>query len=297
MPGAAIEKRMIDFISGKFSVLISTTIIENGIDIPLVNTLIVDRADLFGLSQLYQLRGRVGRSSRQAYAYFLVPPYTELTPLAKERLKALKEFSQLGSGFRLAARDLEIRGAGNLLGSQQHGYMAAVGFDYFMELLDQTIRELKGEKVEETKCELNLRVDIRIPEEYLPQINLRLNLYKRISSIENVAEIAKIREDIQDRYGPVPGSVENLLRYGAVKHLAQKIRVTAIDRIGSRLVLKFSPASLADLGGLTRVIKKYGGSLTPQGVLSLPLRPDSETALLDETVSILKELSDCNTMN
>jgi transcription-repair coupling factor (superfamily II helicase) len=172
-----------------------------------------------------------------------------------------------------------------------------VGFDYFMELLDQTIRELKGEKVEETKCELNLRVDIRIPEEYLPQINLRLNLYKRISSIENVAEIAKIREDIQDRYGPVPGSVENLLRYGAVKHLAQKIRVTAIDRIGSRLVLKFSPASLADLGGLTRVIKKYGGSLTPQGVLSLPLRPDSETALLDETVSILKELSDCNTMN
>jgi transcription-repair coupling factor (superfamily II helicase) len=288
MPGAAIEKRMIDFISGKFSVLISTTIIENGIDIPLVNTLIVDRADQFGLSQLYQLRGRVGRSSRQAYAYFLAPPYTELTPLAKERLKALKEFSQLGSGFRLAARDLEIRGA---------GYMAAVGFDYFMELLDQTIRELKGEKVEEAKCEINLRVDIRIPEEYLPQINLRLNLYKRISSVENVAEIEKIREEVQDRYGPVPGSVENLLRYGAVKHLAQKIRVAAIDRIGGRLVLKFSPASLADLGGLTRVIKKYGGSLTPQGVLSLPLRVDQEAALMDETVSVLKELSDCNIMN
>ena len=297
MPGAAIEKRMIDFISGKFNVLISTTIIENGIDIPLVNTLIVDRADLFGLSQLYQLRGRVGRSSRQAYAYFLVPPYTELTPLAKERLKALKEFSQLGSGFRLAARDLEIRGAGNLLGSQQHGYMAAVGFDYFMELLDQTIRELKGEKVEEAKCEINLRVDIRIPEEYLPQINLRLNLYKRISSVGNAAEIEKIREEIRDRYGPVPGSVENLLCYGAVKHLAQKIRIAAIDRIGGRLVLRFSPAGLADLGGLTRVIKKYGGSLTPQGVLSLPLRSAQEPALLDETVSVLKQLSECNIMN
>jgi len=296
-PAAAIEKRMIDFISGKFSVLISTTIIENGIDIPLVNTLIVDRADLFGLSQLYQLRGRVGRSSRQAYAYFLVPPYAELTPLAKERLKALKEFSQLGSGFRLAARDLEIRGAGNLLGSEQHGYMSAVGFDYFMELLDQTVRELKGEKIEETKCEINLHVDIRIPEGYLPQINLRLNLYKRISSIESAAEIAKIREEIQDRYGPVPGSVENLLRYGAVKHLAQKIRVASIDRIGGRLVLKFSPTSLADLGGLTRVIKKYGGSLTPQGVLSLPLRRDQESALLDETVSVLKELSEYYIMN
>ena len=297
MPGAAIEKRMIDFIGGKFNVLISTTIIENGIDIPLVNTLIVDRADLFGLSQLYQLRGRVGRSSRQAYAYFLVPPYTELTPLAKERLKALKEFSQLGSGFRLAARDLEIRGAGNLLGSQQHGYMAAVGFDYFMELLDQTIRELKGERIEEAKCEISLRVDIRIPEEYLPQINLRLNLYKRISSVEGLAEVEKIGEEIRDRYGPLPRSVENLLRYGAVKNLAQKIRVAAIDRVGGRLVFKFSPASLADLGGLTRVIKKYGGSLTPQGVLSLPLRLDEEPAVLEETVSVLKQLSECNIMN
>jgi transcription-repair coupling factor (superfamily II helicase) len=168
MPAAAVEKRMIDFIAGRSNVLISTTIIENGIDIPLVNTLVVDRADLFGLSQLYQLRGRVGRASRQAYAYFLVPPFAELTPLARERLKALKEFSELGSGFRLAAKDLEIRGAGNLLGSEQHGYMEAVGFDYFMELLNQTIQELKGEKEEEVKSEINLRVDIRIPEEYLP---------------------------------------------------------------------------------------------------------------------------------
>jgi len=151
MPAAAVEKRMIDFIGGRSNVLISTTIIENGIDIPLVNTLIVDRADTFGLSQLYQLRGRVGRASRQAYAYFLVPPLMELTPQARERLKALKEFSELGSGFRLAAKDLEIRGAGNLLGSEQHGYLEAVGFDYFMELLDQTIKELKGVKEEEVK--------------------------------------------------------------------------------------------------------------------------------------------------
>ncbi|MBN2265790.1 MAG: transcription-repair coupling factor, partial [Candidatus Aminicenantes bacterium] len=147
MPGPALERRMIDFVERRYDVLVSTTIIENGIDIPLVNTLIVDRADLYGLAQLYQLRGRVGRSARQAYAYFLVPPYLELTPTARERLKALKEFSELGSGFRLAARDLEIRGAGNLLGHRQHGAMEAVGFEYYMRLLDEAVRKLKGEPV------------------------------------------------------------------------------------------------------------------------------------------------------
>jgi len=297
MPAAAVEKRMIDFIGGRSNVLISTTIIENGIDIPLVNTLIVDRADTFGLSQLYQLRGRVGRASRQAYAYFLVPPFTELTPQARERLKALKEFSELGSGFRLAAKDLEIRGAGNLLGSEQHGYMEAVGFDYFMELLDQTIKELKGVKEEEVKSEINLRVDIRIPEEYLPQINLRLNLYKRVSSVESLAEIDKIREEVRDRFGPLPDSVESLLRYGAVKHLAQKVKIKAIDRIGSRLILRFHHASLADLSGLTRVLKKYRGSLTPQGVLTLPVGPEAGSPVLDETVSVLNELYGYNIMN
>jgi len=297
MPPAAVEKRMIEFVSGRSNVLISTTIIENGIDIPLVNTLIVDRADLFGLSQLYQLRGRVGRSSRQAYAFFLVPPFTELTALAKERLKALKEFSDLGSGFRLAAKDLEIRGAGNLLGSQQHGTMEAVGFDYFMELLDQTIKELKGEKVEDLKSEINLRVDIRIPEDYLPQINLRLNLYKRVSSIETPEEVEKIRGEVRDRFGPLPGSVENLLRYGAIKNLAQRIKIRAIDRVGSRLVLKFHPSTLADLNGLTRVLKKHRGSLTPQGILALPLAGQTDPAVLDETASILKELYGYNRIN
>jgi len=297
MPAAVVEKRMIDFIEGRSNVLISTTIIENGIDIPLVNTLVVDRADTFGLSQLYQLRGRVGRASRQAYAYFLVPPFTELTPLARLRLKALKEFSELGSGFRLAAKDLEIRGAGNLLGSEQHGYMEAVGFDYFMELLDQTIKELKGEKEEEVKSEINLRIDIRIPEEYLPQINLRLNLYKRVSSVESPAEIDKIREEVRDRFGPPPESIESLLRYGVIKNLAQKIKIRSIDRIGSRLILRFHPATLADLSGLTRVLKRQRGSLTPQGVLTLALSSEAGPAVLDETVTVLNELYGYNKMN
>jgi len=166
-----------------------------------------------------------------------------------------------------------------------------------MELLDQTIKELKGEKEEEVKSEINLRVDIRIPEEYLPQINLRLNLYKRVSSVDSLAEIDKIREEVRDRFGPLPGSVDSLLRYGAVKHLAQKIKIKAIDRIGSRLILKFHPATLADLSGLTRVLKRQRGSLTPQGVLTLPLTRETEPAVLDETVSVLNELYGYNIMN
>ena len=291
MPSAAVEKRMIDFISQKNNVLVSTSIIENGIDIPLVNTLIVESADEFGLSQLYQLRGRVGRSSRQAVAYFLVPPLEMVSPLAKERLKALQEFTELGSGFRLAAKDLEIRGAGNFLGTAQHGYMEAVGFDYFMHLLEQTIKELKGEASEEFKSEINLKLDIRIPEGYLPQMNLRLNLYKRVSSVENLEEIGSIRQEIEDRFGPLPPSVENLVRYGIVKFLAQEMRISSIDRIGKKLIFKFFPTSPARVGEMIKLVKSRSGSITPQGVMSLNLSSQDEAGIMDETISILKELS------
>ncbi len=291
MTGAALEKRMLDFIGRKYDVLVSTTIIENGIDIPLVNTLIVDRADLFGLAQLYQLRGRVGRSSRQAYAYFLVPPYLELTPQARERLRALKEFSELGSGFRLAARDLEIRGAGNLLGHRQHGAMEAVGFEYYMQLLDQAIRGLKGERTEEENPEINLKVDIRVPEDYLPQVNLRLNLYKRLASVEDLGEIDRVREEVRDRFGPPPETIENLLRYGALKHLARKLRLRSIDRAERRVVFRFRPETAVDWSRVTPLLKRHSGSLTPEGVMSLHFRGTTERALLDETIGVLKELS------
>jgi len=291
MASYLLERRMIAFISREYNVLVSTTIIENGIDIPLVNTLIVDRADQFGLAQLYQLRGRVGRSARQAFAYFLVPPFVELTPLAKERLKALQEFSELGSGFRLAAKDLEIRGAGNFLGAKQHGYIGAVGFDYYIYLLEQTIKEMKGERAGETKSEINLRVDIRIPEDYLPQINLRLNLYKRISSVESLDEIERISAEIEDRFGPLPMSVQNLLRYGIIKYLAQRIGTQAIDRIRKKIIFKFYPKTSADLTRLTDLLDKYSGSITPQGVMSFSLGGEKEAEIMDETISILKELS------
>jgi len=285
-----LERRMIDFIDQKYDVLVSTTIIENGIDIPLVNTLIVHRADRFGLAQLYQLRGRVGRSSRQASAYFLVPTAGELSPLARRRLEALKEFSELGSGFRLAMKDLEIRGAGNLFGERQSGTMEAVGFDYFIHLLEQTIRELKGEGVEEIKTEINLKVDIQIPEAYIPQVNLRLNLYKRVSSAESLEEIGTIEEEISDRFGPPPKSVLNLCRYGRIKLLAQRLRITSVDRSGDRVVFKFLPSTGAQLGRMTSLLNTYAGSLSPQGVMSLKLGPRPDSDLLDETIAVLKAL-------
>ena len=291
MPGSELEKRMSAFIGQKYNVLISTTIIENGIDIPLVNTLLVDRADLYGLAQLYQLRGRVGRSSRQAYAYFLVPPLSELTAEARERLKALKEFSELGSGFRLAARDLEIRGAGNILGHRQHGFIEAVGYEYFLQLLDKAIREQKGEKIEEIKCQINLKIDFRIPEDYLPQVNLRLNLYKRLSSLEQPDEALKIREEVEDRFGPLPPSVENLFYYARIRFYGQKIRATSLDRSGLRLVIKFPPETNFLWNKVQGLLRRYAGSVSPLGLISFNIKAEDEQSFLREALFILQELS------
>ncbi len=290
MSARLLEKRMLDFIEQKTNVLVSTTIIENGIDIPLVNTLIVDRADLYGLAQLYQLRGRVGRSSRQAAAYFLLPPFSELTPLARKRLRALQEFSELGSGFRLAAKDLEIRGAGNLLGFEQHGALAALGYDYFLHLLAQAIRELKGEPVVEVKSEINLKADIRIPEDYLPQVNLRLSLYKRISSVESLEDIARLESEMIDRFGSPPPGARNLLAYGAVKWLAHRLRVRSLDRFDNRLVFKFHPDTPLDPSRLPSLLKRHSGRMTPQGVLTVFLTSSDDGRVLDETLLVLKAL-------
>ncbi|MFQ6081882.1 MAG: transcription-repair coupling factor [Candidatus Aminicenantia bacterium] len=291
MPSRKIEKNMIDFIQEKHNVLVSTTIIENGIDIPLVNTLIVNQAHQFGLAQLYQLRGRVGRSSRQAFAYFLVPSELSLPPVARKRLKALQEFTQLGSGFRLASKDLEIRGAGNLLGSEQHGHLQAVGFDYYLKLLDQTIKELKGEEVEEFKTEINLKVDIRIPENYIPQVNQRLNLYQRISSINSLEEIKKIKEEMEDRFGSLPDSCENILDYGITKFLSEKLKILNIDREAHYLTIKFSLRAKINPEKLILLFKYYKGSFSPEGILKIELPSREDKAVLKEVKYILQELS------
>jgi transcription-repair coupling factor (superfamily II helicase) len=290
MAPAELEKRMLRFISQEANVLVSTTIIENGIDIPLVNTLIVQRADHFGLAQLYQLRGRVGRSSRQAYAYFLVPPASSLTPMARRRLDALKEFSQLGSGFRLAMKDLEIRGAGHLFGEQQSGVMEAVGYDYFIHMLEGAIKEIRGESPPQAKVEIHLRVDNRIPETYVPQANLRLDFYKRVSAAARLEDLDALAEEIADRFGPPPASVRGLLDYGRIRWLAQALGAQSVDRVGSRLVIRFRPDAGVALERMSAVLRERRGRLSPDGVLDVPLPGQADAALLRETIGVLKAL-------
>ncbi|HWK08903.1 MAG TPA: transcription-repair coupling factor, partial [Vicinamibacterales bacterium] len=234
-----LEKVMLAFMAHKYDVLLATTIIENGLDIANANTMIINRADRYGLSQLYQLRGRVGRSDRRAYAYLLVPPEDNLSPIAKKRLAAIREFSDLGSGFRVAALDLEIRGAGNLLGGEQSGQIEAVGFDMYMKLLEQTIKELKGEEIEdEIRANVNLRVDLRIDESYIPDMNQRLTVYRRMAGVRSEEELRKVIEEARDRYGPPPASIENLAEYAFIRLLADRIGIESIDREGQLVVLK-----------------------------------------------------------
>ena len=193
MGEAELEKAMLDFIDRKFDVLLATTIIENGLDIPNVNTIIINRADRYGLSQLYQLRGRVGRSDRPAYAYLLIPPETTLSAIAKKRLAAIREFSDLGSGFRVAALDLEIRGAGNLLGGEQSGHIETVGFEMYMKLLEQAVRELKGEELtDDVRAVVNLRVDLKIDESYVPDMNQRLMIYRKVADARTDGELDRV---------------------------------------------------------------------------------------------------------
>src|SRR4029077_15184789 len=195
-----LEKVMFQFVRQETNVLVTTTIVENGLDIPLANTIIINRADRHGLAELYQLRGRVGRSNRRAYAYLLVPSDTELTPVARRRLAALKEFSDLGAGFKIAALDLELRGAGNLLGGEQSGNIDAVGFEMYTGMLDRAIRELKGEELsDKVSTQLNLGIDLRIPTQYIAEENQRLRMYKRAAGVENEAALDDVRKELQDR--------------------------------------------------------------------------------------------------
>jgi transcription-repair coupling factor (superfamily II helicase) len=273
MPEAELEKNMLVFVEGRADVLVATTIIENGLDIPRVNTILVNRADRFGLAQLYQLRGRVGRSDRRAYAYLLVPPDTVLSEIARKRLAAIREFSELGAGFRIAALDLELRGAGNLLGGEQSGHIQAVGFDLYMKLLEQTILELKGESPPEgPRVSLNLKIDLRVPTEYVPETNQRMALYKRLSQVRAESEIVALREEIRDRYGPLPPSVEQLLAYATLRLRAETVGLVQVDRSPDALHLRFgpeTPLSPQHLAGWVRGLP--GASVSSQGVVRVPV--------------------------
>ncbi len=273
-----LERAMLGFVEHRFDVLLATTIVENGLDIPNANTIIINRADRYGLSQLYQLRGRVGRSDRPAYAYLLVPPQEALSPVARKRLAAIREFSDLGSGFRVAALDLEIRGAGNLLGGEQSGHIDTVGFEMYMKLLEEAVRELKGEEIEdETRAAINLRVDLKIEDGYIPDMNQRLMVYRRIAAARSEKELGSVIDDIRDRYGPAPGSVLNLAEYGRIRVLADRLGVDSIEREASIVVIKFRPQAKVDPARLIKVIQDHPGAvLAPPASLKLDM--DASTA-------------------
>lgn len=268
-----MEQAILDFVAGKFDVLVATTIIENGIDIPRANTIIINRADNYGLSQLYQLRGRVGRSNRRAYAYLLIPSEQELTPIARRRLAAIREFSDLGAGFRIAALDLELRGAGNLLGGQQSGHIEAIGFDLYTQMLERTIHELRGEEIDdEISTQINIGVETRIPDDYIADMGQRLRTYKRIASARSDEEMQRIREEIADRYGRPPVAVENLLDYATLRRTAERIGVVSIDRHQERLALKFGEKARIQPEQLMAYLESNPeSSFSPTGVLKTAL--------------------------
>ncbi len=279
-----LERVLLGFMRHEYDVFVSTTIVENGLDIPLANTIIIENAERHGLSELYQLRGRVGRSNRRAYAYLLVPQDTELSEIARKRLAALREFSDLGAGFKIAALDLELRGAGNLLGGEQHGHISAVGFDMYLKMLEQTVQELKGEETPlEIHSALNLQLDIRIPPEYIADENQRLRAYKRIADARDAEQAEKVRAELADRYGPPPDAVETLVRFTMLKTAAESAGIEAIDRRGGALQIKFHPGSKIDPSKLMALVaSREGAQFTPAGVLRLPLSAtENAAAVLD----------------
>jgi transcription-repair coupling factor (superfamily II helicase) len=292
MPELELEKAMLAFVEGRADVLVATTIIENGLDIPRANTLIVNRADRYGLSQLYQLRGRVGRADRQAYAWLMVPPDTVLSELARKRLAAIREFSDLGAGFRIAALDLELRGAGNLLGGQQSGHIEAVGLDLYVKLLEQTILELRGDAAPESeRATLNLRVDLRIPSDYVPSVEQRLSLYKRASQARSPQELAALGEEIRDRYGPPPREAETLLEFASQRLRADALGVSQVDRVASGLALRLVPRGPVPPEALVGLAASLpGAALTPEGVLRLPDAGNAPLAALAQALDRLEAL-------
>jgi transcription-repair coupling factor (superfamily II helicase) len=303
MPEEQLERVMTDFIAGRYDILVTTTIIQLGLDMPNVNTLIIDRADRFGLAQLYQLRGRVGRGINQAYAYFFFNEEKQLTPQAYKRLRTIFEATELGSGFGIAMKDLEIRGAGNLLGVKQSGHIAALGFDLYCQLLAEAVEELKAKQTGEARKSviagetkelpsIVLPLDAHIPEEYVPNLNTRLSLYHRLARVEHVEEVEDVAQEFKDRFGTLPEPVVNLLYIVKIKVLATRAKVSSIFTQGKQIVIK--PQNLHSplkIRGARGVMNKYLGSAIKIGATQIKL----DTRLLgDRWAEVLEDILSSN---
>jgi len=289
---------MLKFVKREADVLIASAIIQSGLDVPNANTIIVHRADLFGLAQLYQLRGRVGRGGEQAYAYFLIPDEGTLTGDAQKRLIAIQQFTELGSGFRIAAADLEIRGAGNLLGKQQSGHIAAIGLDLYMQMVEQAVQRLKGQAVEEEPDPtLQLPVSAFIPEQYVADPHQRLSLYKRLTACGQVGELALLHGEIQDRYGPLPEPVERLLEVMQLRTHAKRLRLASIDVHGRSAKVVFQPKAAIPERAVHRLMDQLKKRLRFLSPLSFEIQMphDDWPSLFLELNATLQSLHLCDT--
>ncbi len=292
-----LEKKMLGFVNREYDILLSTAIVESGLDIPSANTIIINRADRFGLADLYQLRGRVGRSSHRAYAYFICPPMGELTDDARRRIEVIQELCEPGSGFKVATYDLEIRGAGELLGAAQSGQIAEVGFDLYAQLLEDAVNEIRGTEIpEEAEPEINLRVSQYIPEDYVPDTRHRLSFYKRLASVRSADELASITEELADRYGDPPALVNNLAGTVELKLLLKRIRARELTQKGNRLFITFG---VADGGGPGKGVAQRALLFFKKEPKKYRITPDSRfiasmeegASPIEEARYILKELA------
>ena len=294
MPDDELEKTMLDFYNHEFDVLLCTTIIESGLDVPLANTIIIDRSDTFGLSQLYQLRGRVGRSKERAYAYLLIPPQGVVDKTAQERLKIIQENTELGSGFHIAHHDLELRGSGNILGDSQSGHISAVGYELYMELLEQALAEAKGEgqAEDEVEPEINLRIPALIPDSYIEDIRIRLSYYKALSDIKDEEELDRIELELVDRFGQVPEQVTNLFGVMLIRRLCKELGVRDISSGPKNLSLLFSNSTKVKPEAIIKLAleqnKKF--QITPEQSLIMKLNSTTWPSILEELKSLKKIL-------
>ncbi|HYR20677.1 MAG TPA: transcription-repair coupling factor, partial [Myxococcales bacterium] len=308
MPEGKLEEVMTDFVDRKSDVLLCTAIIESGLDIPSANTILVDRADHFGLSQLYQIRGRVGRSRERAYAYLLVPARRPMTRDAQKRLQVLQQFTELGAGFQIASHDLEIRGAGNLLGPDQSGQIASVGFDLYTQLMEEAVAQLKGEEPrQEFEPDVELPVPALIPEEYVPDVQQRLFFYKRFASAANEEELYEVKGEVRDTCGEPPSEVDALVEVMDLRNQLRALRMRGLKWGPGRLIAQLGPDAALDSGKLAQLVAKGKGRyrLTPgmelvQAIEQPPAPlpgmtppPPQPAAVLEAARTLVQELRRC----
>jgi transcription-repair coupling factor (superfamily II helicase) len=297
MSESALEQTMRAFARGEYDVLVATAIIESGLDIPRANTIIVDRADLFGLSQLYQLRGRVGRANERAYAYLLVPPPSQLSDEARARLEALERYTELGSGFHIATLDMELRGTGDLLGADQSGFVESVGFELFCKMLEDATHELRGETVRhEVDPDLNFDVEALLPEDYIDEVGVRLSLYKRLSSAGDEAEVNDLAREMEDRFGPPPLAARRLIELMRLKTELRLLRAVGCEASAKSATLHLREDTPLDPQKISALIapKKSLYRLSPDGRLTR--RAGENEALGDGLIladRMLSELAQC----